>query len=421
MLLMFKVKNYLSFKEETVLDMRATSLKQHPSHVINNSKAKLLKCVSIYGANASGKSNLISAMHFFEWYIFSQFLRKDKNVDFDSLENRMRIGLEPFLLSKDKNEISEFEIIFVHNDKEIQYGFECTSEKVLSEWLYIENKKVYKRSNTTLSFGTNYRNMLNSYRKPRPENILYLAVLEHFLEKKPKEEILGDFISFFQKEYRVFFEFTIESSVKGIGGAIHIHKRLIKDVEFRKRIENYLKSIDVGIKGLEIKTITEIDKNTGKKEEDVEVFTIHEVYDQNKEITGKKEFPLLKESAGTIRFLSHIQIIDQIISEGGVFIVDEMSAKLHPLLSKLIIELFCSGKNERAQLIFTTHDISLLNKNQFRRDEVVFIEKNERGESSLVALSDMKVREDATFNKDYIQGKYGAIPVFDYKTLMEFF
>ena len=99
--------------------------------------------------------------------------------------------------------------------------------------------------------------------------------------------------------------------------------------------------------------------------------------------------------------------------------MDEMSARLHPLLTKLIVDIFGSDQNKKAQLIFTTHDISLLNNHQFRRDEVVFVDKNERGESGLYALSDLKVREDATFNKDYLQGKYGAIPVFNYDDIMD--
>ena len=105
------------------------------------------------------------------------------------------------------------------------------------------------------------------------------------------------------------------------------------------------------------------------------------------------------------------------ISKGGVFIVDEMSARLHPLLTKMIVDIFCSSCNKKAQLIFTTHDVSLLNYNQFRRDEIVFVDKNECGESSLYALSDLKVREDASFSKEYLQGKYGAIPIFQYNEI----
>ena len=102
----------------------------------------------------------------------------------------------------------------------------------------------------------------------------------------------------------------------------------------------------------------------------------------------------------------------------GVFVVDEISARLHPLLTKLIVDIFQDSKNTKAQLIFTTHDISMLNKEQFRRDEIVFVDKNQKGESSLYSLSDLKIRDDATFNKDYLQGKYGAIPIFNYDDIL---
>jgi len=95
-----------------------------------------------------------------------------------------------------------------------------------------------------------------------------------------------------------------------------------------------------------------------------------------------------------------------------------MSARLHPLLTKLIVDIFQASNNKNAQLIFTTHDVSLLNSSQFRRDEIVFVDKNEKGESTLYALSDLKVREDATFSKEYLQGKYGAIPIFNYDELI---
>ena len=134
MLLMFKVKNYTSFKNESILDMRASAYVQHPNHVIHiNDKLGLLKTTAVYGANASGKSNLISAMFFFEQYIFSQFINKNENEDFESKEIGMKMKLEPFSLSDDINNASEFDIIFLHNDKQIQYGFECTPKEVLNE------------------------------------------------------------------------------------------------------------------------------------------------------------------------------------------------------------------------------------------------------------------------------------------------
>ena len=123
------------------------------------------------------------------------------------------------------------------------------------------------------------------------------------------------------------------------------------------------------------------------------------------------------ESTGVIRFIVYIQNTVRMILNGGVLVIDEMSARLHHMAEKLMTDIFCSNQNKKAQLIFTTNDVSLLNNNQFRRDEVMFIEKNRRGESKLYALSDLKVREDATFGKDYLQGKYGAVPDIDFKKM----
>lgn len=418
MLLMFKVKNYTSFKNEAILDMRATAYVQHPTHIIHvNEKINLLKATALYGANASGKSNLISAMFFFEQYIFSQFISKKEDKDFESNEVNVKMKLEPFGLSDDINDASEFDIIFLHNDKQIQYGFECTPKEVLNEWLFIDDKKVFERVGTELSFGSKYQKILGAYKK-LPSERLYIAVLEYFLDEEAKKIVLDDFISFFDKEYNVFTEILFESTVKGLAGMVGLSKKLVSNNEYRKKVENYLRLIDVGIKRLDVKTEIIFNKRTGKKEKEKVVRTVHDIYDESGNIVGEKLFDLSQESTGTLRFLAYIQNIIEMISNGGVFIVDEMSARLHPLLTKLIVDIFCSKQNEKAQLIFTTHDISLLNSNQFRRDEVVFIDKNERGESGLYALSDLKVREDATFNKDYIQGKYGAIPIFNYDEIM---
>lgn len=418
MLLMFKVKNYTSFKNESILDMRATAYVQHPAHVIHvNDKLGLLKTTALYGANASGKSNLISAMFFFEQYIFSQFINKKENEDLESNEIGMKMKLEPFGLSNDIDSASEFDIIFLRGEKQIQYGFECTAKEVLNEWLFINDKKVFERTGTELSFGSKYQKLLGAYKK-LPAERLYIAVLEYFLDEEAKNAVLGDFIAFFTKEYNVFTEILFESTVKGLAGMVGLSKKLVSNKSYRKKVEYYLRLIDVGIKRLDMETEMIFDERTGKKKKERVVRTVHDIYDENGNIVGEKLFNLSQESTGTLRFLAYIQNIIEMISNGGVFIVDEMSARLHPLLTKLIVDIFCSSQNKKAQLIFTTHDISLLNNNQFRRDEVVFIDKNERGESSLYALSDLKVREDATFNKDYLQGKYGAIPIFDYDDIM---
>lgn len=418
MLLMFKVKNYTSFKNETILDMRATTYMQHPSHIIKiNGKPGLLKTTALYGANASGKSNLVSAMFFFKQYIFSQFINKKQNEDYIPGKTSMTMKLEPFYLSDNIDNASEFDIIFLHNDKQIQYGFECTPKEVLNEWLFIDDKKVFERTGKELSFGNKYQNILEAYKK-LPVERLYIAVLEYFLDEESKKIVLDDFISFFNKEYNVFTEIFFETELKDLTEMPGLSKKLSTDKQYRKKIEHYLRLIDVGIKRLDVRTEMVFDEHTGRKKEEKIIHTVHNIYDKSGNINGEKLFDLRQESTGTLRFLVYIQNIIDMISDGGVFIIDEMSARLHPLLTKLIVDIFCSDQNQKAQLIFTTHDISLLNNNQFRRDEIVFIDKNEHGESSLYALSDLKVHDGANFNKDYLQGKYGAIPIFNYDKII---
>lgn len=416
MLLLFKVKNYTSFNSESILDLRATSYTQHMSHIISKDNCSVVKTTAIYGANASGKSNFISAMFFFKHFIFSQFISKknDQSIEAPIKDNGI---WEPFQLLEKNDEPAEFEIVFLRNGKQIQYGFECKESLIINEWFYINNKMVFERGlNADLSYGREYKSNLQIYNKI-PSDRLYISVLEYFLEDSEKEKVLGDFISFLSKEFNVFSEILFESTVKRLAGSALISKKLIDNKEYRKVVADYLKKIDIGIKGLAV--VDDIRKDeVGKTYKQKTIQTIHNVFDKDNQIVRTKTFELSQESSGTLRFLAYIQSVIDMIETGGVFIVDEMSARLHPLLTKLIVDIFQSDSNQKAQLVFTTHDISLLNHNQFRRDEVVFVDKNEKGESSLYALSDLKVREDATFSKDYLQGKYGAIPIFDYDSII---
>ena len=343
MLILFKVKNFTSFRNESILDMRATTYIQHPSHVIKiNKKLDLLKATALYGANASGKSNFISAMFFFETYIFSQFINKNEYSDFDSCDTKARsiIKLEPFLLTSEQNEFSEFEIIFTRNKKQYQYGFECSPSCVKSEWLYIDDALVFERTNGSVKFGTKYNNLIGDYKKV-PTERLYIAVLDYFLEDSSKERVLSDFVAFFHKEFNVYTDILLESTVKGLIGVYGLSEKLVSSVNFRKQVEHYLQQVDIGIKRLDIKTEVIINNETGEKKKEKIIKTVHDVYDDKGNIVGEKSFDLRQESTGTLRFIAYIQNIIDMISEGGVFIVDEMTARLHPLITKLVCDMFC--------------------------------------------------------------------------------
>lgn len=343
-------------------------------------------------------------MYTFKQIILSQILKsKDNNI-------KTEIKLEPFMLSKDSNNVSEFEMVFISNGELLNYGFEIsTTDEIVNEWYYINDKKVFERSNTKIDFGSKYKEYIKDYKKV-PSDRLYIAVLEYFLEDNAKKIILSNFIDYFYNQYNVFSEIILESTIKKFASSVLINQRLINDMEYKKRVEKYLQKIDVAIKRLDIQKEVAINEN-GKEVQRLVIKTIHNVYDEDNNITGEKSFNIQQESTGTLRFIAYIQNIINMVDNGGVFIIDELTARLHPLLTKLIIDIVQSSSNSNAQFIFITHDTSILNKNQFRRDEVVFIEKNNREESSMFALSDLKVREDASFSKDYLQAKYGAIPI----------
>ena len=409
MIELFKVKNFMSFKETSVLDFRALSYKQHkahlllPEHLTDDANNGILKTVAIYGANASGKSNLIKAMYSFKAFVLSQLYNKRYN---DAILN---MDLEPFMLS-DSNDSSEFEVVFRHRGRRYQYGFEIIEDRIINEWYDIDGVTVYDRHDEQVSIGRKFQKQLKGYDKI-PFNRLYISVLDFFGDEVVRKDITNGFVDFFDLCFHVFNEIDLETSVKR-GLVLPIEGRILEDARYRHVVENYIKKIDVGIDRLEVVNETITDRKTNEQKEIKRLKTVHTVFDDSGAAVAEKQFDLSKESSGTIRFIQYIQRILEILEHGGVFVVDEMSARLHPMLTKLIVDLFQSNENTRAQLVFSTHDLSILNKDQFRRDEVVFVDKNEKGESRIYSLADLKVREDSSFSKDYIQGKYGAIPIF---------
>ena len=413
---MFRAKNFASFKNEIVLDMRAISYKDMKNHVIEEGKNKAVKTLAVYGKNASGKSNLVSALYYFESFVYNQFFDDgDREDDMGKVDKMPNVRMSTFKLSEKSDDDSEFEIIFTHNDRTFQYGFVIQNNMddkkyaVKEEWFLIDDKKIYERVSTKISYGKKYEAELKKINNQRTDR-LYIGVLDYFAEGEVKT-IVDDFKYFLKKKFNVHFEVILEGSVKGFVSGVKFSKRLIDDKEYKETVEKFLRIADVGIVGLEITPTNEDDS--------YDIKSIHEVYDEKGKAVRKEKFDLDLESSGTIRYFSFVQYILNIIDNGGVFIVDEMSARLHPILTKFIVDLFQSEMNKSAQLIFTTHDISLMNRKQFRRDEIAFVEKDYMGVSSLYTLADIKIRSDASFSKDYLAGKYGAIPVFDEKTYKE--
>ena len=314
-----------------------------------------------------------------------------------------------FKLNEKIEDESEFEIIFSHNNTVYQYGFsirddlEINDYIVGTEWLLVNEKEVFDRAENRITFGKSYEKDLQKIDKVRDDR-LYIGTLDYFADGTVKN-LIDEFKNYLKKNFNVHFEVIIESSIKGMLSGISISKRLVEDKEYKAIVEKFLRVADIGISGLKVETI-ETKKGTNYR-----IKTLHDVYGDAGEVVKKEEFDIRLESSGTIRYFSFIQYILNMMDKGGVFIIDEISARLHPVLTKFIVDLYQSEQNTKAQLIFTTHDISLMNRKQFRRDEIAFVDKNKRGESSIYTLADIKARSDASFSKDYLYGKYGAIPV----------
>ena len=408
MLIMFRAKNYTSFKDDVVIDLRKGSYREHPNHIIHGKTHEVLKSLAIYGANASGKSNLIRAIATFDEIVRSNFFDDEKD---DIPNKKVNTRLKPFLLSKESGEKIEFEIVF-YNEYLFQYGFSIQKGVILNEWLEVDESLVFNREKTSLKYGSKYEDQLREFSKYR-EDRLYISVLDYFISEDPLKKIIKSFRSFFINQLNLYSELIIESTIKGLNIELRYSNRLIEDDEFRKKVVNYVQKVDLGIDDIIIEEEMIKTSDTNEMEKIPVLKTLHNIYDEKNKVVDTKKFELSYESSGTLRFISFIQQILEIIETGGVFIVDELSSRLHPILTKFIVELFTSSDNKKGQLIFVTHDVSLMNKDQFRRDEIGLVDKNEKGESKFYTLYDLEVRKDASYNKDYFRGKYGAIPIVD--------
>ena len=182
MLVMFRARNFASFKDEVILDMRAISYKEMKGHVIDTGRNKVVKSLAIYGKNASGKSNIISALYFFESFVLNQFFQ-DETDAIDNAGKLPNIKRVPFKLSKVVDDTSEFEIIFSYKDKTFQYGFMLEDQKqgtakISEEWLLFNEHVVFERKDNKITSGKNYRKEIEKMEKVRT-HLLTGYTLEH--------------------------------------------------------------------------------------------------------------------------------------------------------------------------------------------------------------------------------------------------
>lgn len=428
MLIEFSVENYLSFKDLTNLSMVAAKpFKEHKdSHTIEIDRGlTLLKSAIVYGNNASGKSNLLEAMNFMRATVLNSF--RDALIG----NNEKTFPLEKFALnSKSEKETSFFEISFIQNSIKYRYGFELDFDKIVAEWLFhTTSKEVYlfKRDLQHIEINKSAFKEALGKEEDVKENVLFLS----FLAYHQKSEISNSIVKWFG-------DFKL---INGIHDRLHKRytiDKLKSDNQFFTWVLHFIKYLEISNLATTEENISEVSlENLREKQKDEEIInlltsiqkiqskqpkrdqliTYHRKYDENNVLIDTIPFNFdQQESEGTKKLLYLLGPWYDALRNSKILVIDELDSRLHSHLTLRLIDFFHKLNKGSAQLICAVHDISLLNKEIFRRDQVWFVEKNQFGESELVSLADFKtekVRNNSAFDKNYLEGKYGAIPYFN--------
>jgi uncharacterized protein len=415
MLIEFSVGNYRSFKEQVTFSMVAANLVSKNKSLDANTvfaidqELKLLKSAAIYGANASGKSNFAKALGFMKWFMVNSS-KETQSTD--------EIGVEPFRLSTETEEKpSYFELVFLMDGRKYRYGFEVTQARVVSEWLFhvpnVREAKLFERELDHIKLSKNYD--ANGIQQRTRNNALFLSVSAQFnvdLAEKILEWITDKLNIISGINDQAYLNYTVRCFIN--------NKNRADIVELIKKLDLGINEIQVDQEEVTIDSLPDelpdelqklIVKAGGGKVTSIGIG--HRKFDADGNYQSIEEFALEShESEGTKKVFALAGPLITALKEGETLIIDEFDARLHPLISLAIVKLFNSKESNanNAQLIFTTHDTNLLNNEVFRRDQIWFTEKNRYAATDLYSLVEYKVRNDASFESDYIKGRYGAIP-----------
>lgn len=418
MLLEFSVGNYLSYKDIKTLSLIAASISDYKeSNVINTDRHTAIKGAVIYGANASGKSNLVRAMSTMRRIVMSFHQSSTKSLN-----------VTPFLLNTEteKGE-SHFEVLFQIGTVRYRYGFEVNNKEITAEWLYEAKKNVEKilfiREGEGIDVSISYKEGKDLEDKTR-NNVLFLSVVDQFngVIAKKIMKWFDNFITISGLSHEDYEMVTL---------------KMLENPKTRQPLNDFYNKLDLGFDHIKIDK-KEFDPKDIPAEtpealvkllvKDLEgafrygITTNHKKFDKDNKFIENVKFDMRsQESAGTNKVLNLSGPIFDVLQDGGVLVIDELDASLHPLLTLAITKLF-NSKTENpnnAQLIFTTHDTNFFSYGKYRRDQIYFVEKDNYGASDLYSLVEYKeedgkegkkVRKDRSFESDYIDGRYGAIP-----------
>ncbi len=413
MLVEFKVSNYRSFKEEQVFSMVASSDSTLPENLAQDivvGKQRVLRTSVLYGANAAGKSNLISAVNFFKKFIGSSAERKPG----------VPTGVRPFQLDSSTASLpTSFEITFILAGVRYQYGFSLDVQKIHEEYLIAYPKKLPQTwfhrkwidvDHTDWYYGSQLKGDKRRIESLTRADVLFLSVAATFNQQQ-----LEPIYTWLSNNLRVI----------DLNTEVHIFERVtaqqLQRDELRGVFARMLQMADLGIVDATVEEIKELPEEMPNELKDlilkgVANWSGYYNIQLHHEVVGAEKatvpFDLEDESLGTRRFFALLGPWIGALSSGYAVFVDELDASLHPLLVRTLVSLFHNNRvnPKNAQLIFNTHDITLLDTSLFRRDQIWFVEKDKQGASHIYPLLDYSPRKGESLSKGYLRGRYGAIP-----------
>jgi AAA15 family ATPase/GTPase len=426
MLLEFKVKNFRSFRDEQTLSMVATTsdTSLHDNYV-EKAGYKVLRVAAIYGANASGKSNLVKAIDWMCKFVINSAERKPSS----------KLGIRPFLLDENSvNKPTSFEITFLLDDIRYQYGFEVGGEKIAKEelvaypkgkpQLWFERVLSSETKETLWKWGESLKGEKKKLAEKTRDDALFLSVAAGW-----NNEQLTTIYEWFKDNLRVL---GAEDPVGPITAEIldFCSTEDSPKAEIRGSILECLRAADLGISDIHVKKIKKEDIKVSSqisqeererisaailKRRPFEITVIH----KNSQTGLERPFPIFEESDGTQRLFALLGPWVDMAVLGKIGVIDELERSLHPLLTRELIRWVQNPQllpKFEGQLIFATHDTTLLDPELFRRDQIWFTEKDDSGGTTLYSMADYKerqVRKGEAMQKGYLSGRYGAIPILD--------
>ncbi|RGX99904.1 ATP-binding protein [Blautia sp. OF03-15BH] len=407
MLIQFNFRNFNSFRDEATLDLSAAKMTEFSERVVSVGGEKILPVAAVYGANASGKSNVYGAFEYMTDYVVNSFKYGDEVKNFDEIRPH------PFMFDVESEQAdTSFEVYFTVSgdkaEKSYNYGFCVGKEGITEEWLNYKAKtartykSIFYRDEKTLD--------LAGIPKASRENISVA------LEKQVLIVSLGAKLRI--SKCKLVRDWFLNNEFTDFGNAVTnffmsrvLPVGFVDDEKVREKVVKFFASFDETIKGFEV---TRLPQQDDSKDEHYQIDALHKMIGSDE----LAKIPLQNESAGTLKMFALYPELQAVLDQGSVFFIDELNARLHPLLVRNFILTFLNPEINvnHAQLVFTTHDTWQLSNQLLRRDEIWFTEKDVNGLSTLYSLADfvdedgVRIRKDESYEKNYLLGKYGAVP-----------